>query len=129
VRGVIEYLTDVQGLRAEQLDGFFVGWPSPPSAERHLALLRGSTHAVVAVDGARVVGFATVLSDGVLMASIPLLEVLPGHQGSGIGRTLVETAVSLVDGLYQVQLCCDDDVRPFYEALGFQRVDGMVRRL
>ena len=126
---MIEFRTSVEGLRPDQLDGFFVGWPSPPSPERHLALLRGSTHAVVAMDGDRVVGFVTVLSDGVVMASIPLLEVLPGHQGRGIGRELVEAAVSLVDGLYQVQLCCDDDVRPFYEGLGFQRVNGMVRRL
>ena len=126
---MIDYRTDVDGLRPEQLHGFFVGWPAPPSPERHLALLRGSTHAVVALDGDQVVGFVTVLSDGVVMASIPLLEVLPGHQGRGIGRELVEAAVSLVDGLYQVQLCCDDDVRPFYEELGFQRVNGMVRRL
>ncbi|HWO61576.1 MAG TPA: GNAT family N-acetyltransferase [Umezawaea sp.] len=126
---MIEFRTSVEGLRPDQLDGFFVGWPSPPSPERHLALLRGSTHAVVALDGDRVVGFVTVLSDGVLMASIPLLEVLPGHQGRGIGRELVEVAVSLVGELYQVQLCCDDDVRPFYEKLGFLRVNGMVRRL
>ena len=126
---MIEFRTSVEGLRPDQLDGFFVGWPSPPSPERHLALLRGSTHSVVALDGDRVVGFVTVLSDGVLMASIPLLEVLPGHQGRGIGRELVEVAVSLVGELYQVQLCCDDDGRPFYEKLGFLRVNGMVRRL
>ncbi|HEX6343624.1 GNAT family N-acetyltransferase [Umezawaea sp.] len=126
---MIEYRTAVDGLRPEQLRGFFVGWPAPPSPERHLALLRGSTHAVVALDGDRVVGFVTVLSDGVLMASVPLLEVLPEHQGRGVGRTLVETAVALVGELYQVQLCCDDDVRAFYRKLGFQRVDGMVLRL
>ena len=126
---MIGFRTSVDDLRPDQLAGFFVGWPSPPSPAWHLELLRGSRHAVVAVDGERVVGFVTVLSDGVLMASIPLLEVLPAYQGRGIGRTLVETAVSLVGGLYQVQLCCDDDVRPFYEELGFLRVNGMVLRL
>jgi ribosomal protein S18 acetylase RimI-like enzyme len=124
-----EYRTSADGLRPEQLSGFFVGWPSPPSPTQHLALLRGSRHAVVALDGDQVVGFVTVLSDGVLMASIPLLEVLPDHQGRGIGRKLVEAAVALVGELYQVQLCCDDDVRPFYEKLGFLKVNGMVRRL
>jgi GNAT superfamily N-acetyltransferase len=81
------------------------------------------------VEDGLVIGFVTVLSDGVLMASVPLLEVLPEHQGRGIGRTLMEVAISKVGELYQLQLCCDDDVRPFYERLGFQRVNGMVRRL
>lgn len=126
---MIDFRTSADGLRTEQLTGFFVGWPSPPSPAEHLALLHGSRHAVVALDGERAVGFVTVLSDGVLMASIPLLEVLPDYQGRGIGRTLVETAVALVGDLYQLQLCCDDDVRPFYEKLGFLKVNGMVRRL
>jgi GNAT superfamily N-acetyltransferase len=127
---MVDFLTSTEGITADQLrGGFFVGWPAPPSPEQHLAILHGSQHAVVALEHDQVIGFITVLSDGVLMASVPLLEVLPEHQGKGIGRALVEAAISLVGGLYQLQLCCDDDVRPFYERLGFQRVNGMVRRL
>jgi GNAT superfamily N-acetyltransferase len=127
---MVDFLTSADGVTADQLrGGFFVGWPSPPSPEQHLAVLKGSQHAAVAVEDGLVIGFVTVLSDGVLMASVPLLEVLPEHQGRGIGRTLMEVAISKVGELYQLQLCCDDDVRPFYERLGFQRVNGMVRRL
>ena len=34
-------------------------------------------------DAGRVVGFVTAISDGVLSAYIPLLEVLPEYQGAG----------------------------------------------
>ena len=30
--------------------------------------------------------------------------------------------------IYMVDVICDDDVLPFYEALGFQRAGGAVRR-
>jgi hypothetical protein len=30
--------------------------------------------------------------------------------------------------LYAIDLVCDDNVVPFYERLGFGRVNGMVRR-
>ena len=40
----------VEGLRADQLQGFFVGWPNPPSPETHLKLLTKSDEIVLAVD-------------------------------------------------------------------------------
>ena len=33
-----------------------------------------------------------------------------------------------VGELYMVDVMCNDDVLPFYEALGFQRAGGAVRR-
>ncbi|WP_218212220.1 GNAT family N-acetyltransferase, partial [Pseudomonas sp. 2822-15] len=75
----------------EMLQGFFVGWPNPPSSHTHLKLLEKSTHIVLAVDdeNEQVVGFITAISDGVLSAYIPLLEVLTEYQGRGIGKELV----------------------------------------
>lgn len=74
-------------VQEDMLHGFFVGWPRRPSARQHLPVLRGSYQSVVAIDDAhgRVVGFVNMLSDGVLTAFIPWLEVLPGYQGQGIG--------------------------------------------
>jgi len=38
----IEYAESLEAVEPAHLQGFFVGWPSPPSPERHVELLRGS---------------------------------------------------------------------------------------
>jgi ribosomal protein S18 acetylase RimI-like enzyme len=127
---VIVYETTLENVGPEDLAGFFVGWPSAPSPERHLELLRGSEHVVLAreSESERVVGFVTVVGDGVLSAFVPLLEVLPEHQGRGIGTELVRRALDLVGDRYMVDLLCDEGLTSFYERFGMQRVAGMALR-
>jgi ribosomal protein S18 acetylase RimI-like enzyme len=127
----LEYRTGSGGLTPEQLaSGFWVGWPVPPTLEQHLAMLQGAEVAVVAIDPSTdsVVGYVTVIGDGVLTGSIPLLEVLPGWQGRGIGSELVRRALEALGPRYMVDLVCDDDLVPFYERLGFRRHGAMIRR-
>jgi ribosomal protein S18 acetylase RimI-like enzyme len=121
---VIEYVTDPTGVGPEQLRGFFVGWPNPPSPVRHLEILCSSSHVVLAREGERVVGFITAISDGVISAYIPLLEVVPEYQGRGIGAELVRRLLAQLGDLYMVDLCCDEDVVGFYERLGLHRWDA-----
>jgi len=130
VRRVIAYETDVSGVRAEDLSGFFVGWPTSPSPDRHLALLRGSDHVVVARDSdtGGGVGFVSAHGDGVLSAYIPLLEVLPAYQSRGIGTELVRRLLELLEGHYMIDLACDEDLVPFYERFGMKRWVGMGLR-
>jgi len=128
---VITYRTDLAGITPSMLDGFFVGWPNPPSPETHLRLLAGSYAVVLATDDdtGQVVGFINAISDGVLAAFIPLLEVLPTYQGRGIGSELVSRLSDLLADFYGIDLLCDDDVVPFYDRLGFQRASaGMYVR-
>lgn len=125
---MILYHSDVQGLHDDALTGFFVGWPQAPTPEQLLAVLRGSYRAVVAVDGDRVVGFVTAVSDGVLTAFLPWLEVLPGHQGQGIGSSLLDRVLGELAHLYSVDLTCDPHLRGFYERHGFTALDAMGRR-
>jgi hypothetical protein len=47
------FLHDAHAIEPDALRAFFEGWPDPPSAERRLAALHGSTHAIVAVEGRR----------------------------------------------------------------------------
>lgn len=128
---MIVYAESAVGLRAEQLaGGFWVGWPNPPSPETHLRLLRGSDHIILALDDATdaVVGFITAVSDGVLCAYIPLLEVIPPYQVLGIGSELARRMLARLDNLYMIDLLCDPDVQPFYERLGLRRATGMMTR-
>ncbi len=120
----------LDGIEPAALDGgFWEHWPSHPSPERHLDLLRGSRAVALAVaaDGT-VVGFANAVGDGVLSAYIPLLEVLPEYRGRGIGTKLVRHLIDALEPCYMIDVACDDDVVPFYEQLGFQRGTAMLRR-
>lgn len=127
---MIEYVTALDDVEPGDLDGFFVGWPRRPSREAHLELLRRSERVVLAreIDSGQVVGFVSAVGDGVLSAFVPLLEVLPEHQGQGIGTELVRRVLELLEDRYMVDLCCDDDLVAFYERLGMRQVNGMALR-
>ncbi len=127
---MIEFRDNADGVTSSQLQGFFEGWPDPPSPETHLRLLRQSTHVVLAIDSetGQVVGFITAVSDRVLVAYIPLLEVLPAYQGRGIGSQLVRRMLQRLEHLYMIDLVCDAELEPFYEGLGMRRMPAMVVR-
>ena len=126
----IRFQDSLDGIESSQLQGFFVGWPHPPSPETHLRLLTGSDHVVLAIDPetGQVVGFVTALTDGVLSCFIPLLEVLPNYQGRGIGQALMTRMLDRLGHLPNVDLLCDPDVVPFYERFGMKPAGGMVLR-
>jgi ribosomal protein S18 acetylase RimI-like enzyme len=128
---MITYTDSLAGITPDRLrGGFFAGWPNPPSPETHLRLLTCSAHVELAMDDATgdVVGFITAISDGVLSAYIPLLEVLPAYQGRGIGSTLVRRMLERLRHLYMVDLLCDPDLQGFYARLGMRPATGMLVR-
>jgi GNAT superfamily N-acetyltransferase len=126
----IEYTTGLGGVEANHLRGFFQGWPSPPTTERHLDILRGSFRVVLAREQGEphVVGFVNALSDGVLSAFVPLLEVLPSYRGRGIGSELMRRLIDELGDLYAVDVVCDPELRPFYERFGMQPLLAMALR-
>ncbi len=124
----ITYTDKIDTLKQDQLRGFFAGWPSHPDPKAHLEILRGSYAVWIALDRNRCAGFINGLSDGVFYAHIPLLEVLPEYQGQGIGTELVRRMLRTLENMYAVDIVCDESVTPFYEAMGFDRCVGMVKR-
>jgi len=124
------YTNSLDTISADMLNGFFVNWPDPPDSATHLKLLENSSKVVMALDDEvnQVVGFITAISDNVLSAYIPFLEVLPEYQGKGIGKELVSRMLKELENMYMVDLCCDDDLVPFYEAFHMMSSNGMIIR-
>ncbi len=125
----IEFTESAEGVEPGDLEGFFDNWAEIPSADAHLRLLKGSTHIVLAMEGRQVVGFINAITDGVLNAHIPLLEVLPTHRGQGIGKELVRRMLLLLEPYYAVDLTCEPELRSFYSEAGLRALTSMcVRR-
>jgi ribosomal protein S18 acetylase RimI-like enzyme len=124
------YTSTFNNIAADMLKGFFIGWPNPPSPQTHLKMLEKSDYIVLAVEEERnrVVGFITAISDGVLSAYIPFLEVLPEYQNRGIGGELVKRMQDKLNGFYMIDLLCDESLQPYYEKLGMFKSQGMIYR-
>ncbi len=127
---MVRYTDSTNEVSAANLHGFFVGWPQPPSPETHLQILQNATHVVLAIedDTDQVVGFINAISDHILAAYIPLLEVLPDYQGRGIGSKLVRRMLKQLGDLYMIDIVCDPDLEKFYARFDFRSYHAMMRR-
>jgi GNAT superfamily N-acetyltransferase len=127
---MIRYTDSLVALSPTRLQGFCADWKTPPSPGRLFKALKGSSHVVLAIDEdtRRVIGYVNAVTDGLMCAFIPLLEVLPEYRGQGIGTELVRRLLERLREFYSVDLVCDDDLAPFYERFGLQRIGAMALR-
>lgn len=125
----VEYQTTLDDLHPGHPHGFFEGWPNPPTPQTLLRILHGSqARALARTPDGQVVGFVTALSDGVLSAYIPLLEVRPEWRGQGVASRLVESVMDALGDLYMIDTACDDSLVPFYQRFGMSRGKAMILR-
>lgn len=102
-------------------------WPSLPAS------LAGSTLGVVAVEDGTVVGMARVVGDGVKYFAVQDVAVLPGHQGRGVGRALLDRVLERIaeraPATAFVSLFATAEGGALYRAAGFATGDmvGMTR--
>jgi len=75
-----------------------------------------------------VAGFITAISDGVLSAYIPFLEVLPEYKNRGIGKELVRRMLLKLKKAYMIDLVCDADLQKFYKKFNMFPAVAMIKR-
>ncbi len=122
-------LTEVQ--RIPDVNHFFIGWPNRPSQAQFEQLLRNADLVTLAVDNATqtVIGFATAITDHVLSAYIPLIEVHPDYQDMSVGTAMINNLLQRLSSLYMIDLVCDESLVPYYTRFGMKRGIAMsIRR-
>ncbi|MBY5023696.1 GNAT family N-acetyltransferase [Streptococcus suis] len=89
--------------------------------------LEHSLLVLAAFDGDRLVGLLRAVGDGYSIVFIQDILVLPTYQRQGIGRHLLEQAITHFPDIYQLHLLTDntEKTRSFYEELGFTAVESL----
>ena len=138
-------LADVDRGLPEALDGLSPGAASAPRGAVRAAMaeiLSNPNHVVmVAVEEEAgggeesVIGASTLLVEPKLIhgggraGHIEDVSVLGAAQGRGVGAALVRACLAEAErrGCYKTILDCTDDIRPFYEKIGFVRHASEMR--
>ena len=76
----------------------------------------------------KLAGYITALSDGVLAAYIPFLEVEKTYKHNGVGHTLISKMLEQLNHLYVIDLVCDKELAGFYIGAGFKPRHAMIKR-
>jgi ribosomal protein S18 acetylase RimI-like enzyme len=99
-----------------------VGWSAYTEDIQGLVLaLSQSTYVAFHVQDNKVVGLVRSLSDGVSIHFLQDVLVLPEYQGKGIGRALINSALSKFEKCRTHLLMTDDEEKQlkFYKSLGY----------
>ena len=126
----IQFKNTNDGLRGYNVGNFFAEWPEKPNKEVLLKTIEGSDYVVLAIDTDThsIIGYITAISDGVMSAYIPFLEVDAAYQKMGIGHKLVNLILEQLDHLYMIDLICDKNLAGFYKEAGMESWHGMIKR-
>jgi len=103
-----------------------VGWKKLSQTQAKKAL-DNSLFTVVAIDDAtgEVLGMGRIVGDGAVICYVQDLVIIPGHQGKGVGRVIVNRLIDFVKSIQEdgteimLALMCAKGREAFYEKMGF----------
>ncbi|MBQ8961837.1 MAG: GNAT family N-acetyltransferase [Ruminococcus sp.] len=110
-------------------------WDGAPSIEQAELAMKNSLFRVTVFDGDKPVAMARMIGDLGLCCYIKDVIVLPGYQGKGIGRILMEELIGFVRShgvpgtAVSAELCAMPDKMPFYAKFGFSANEAQRMRL
>jgi predicted N-acetyltransferase YhbS len=77
----------------------------------------------IAFDGGKVVAAGRAVADGVDCSYLCDIVVHPAHQGTGLGKELIQRLIALSEGHRKIILYAVPGREPFYEKFGFRRMN------
>ena len=96
------------------------GWEHRIGDDAWFAQLLASSQALVAVEGAFVVGFARAVTDGLSNGYLSMVVISPNRRRQGLGSRLVREIVGVNPGVTWVLRASRPGAREFFETLGFR---------
>lgn len=82
-----------------------------------------SMYTCIAVDGGKIVAAGRALADGVDCSYLCDIVVHPAHQGTGLGKALIQRLIDLSQGHRKIILYAVPGREPLYEKFGFRRMN------
>ncbi|MBR4162220.1 MAG: GNAT family N-acetyltransferase [Solobacterium sp.] len=123
---VITY-KEIREFKEEDLKQLFlsVNWESGKYPDKLVKAMHNSTHVISAWDEERLVGLVRGLDNGVTVAFLHYLLVVPAYQGMHIGEELMHRILRYYDDLLYIKIMpSDPKTIPFYEKFGFKQYDN-----
>lgn len=119
----IDWTDDRAGVDWHELEALYRAAPLGNNSADDLEVVFGnSMFCCFARDNGRLVGAGRVLADGRDCAYLCDVAVLPSHQGTGLGKQIVERLLAKSQGHTKIILYAVAGREPFYSKFGFLRM-------
>jgi ribosomal protein S18 acetylase RimI-like enzyme len=116
----ITWHTDTDGIDWIELEHLYRVAPLGSKSAAHLQTVFGNSRFVCLVrEDGRIVAAGRALADGADCSYVCDVAVLPAHQGSGLGRQVVQRLVDASRGHKKIILYSVPGKEGFYKKLGF----------
>lgn len=122
--GDYRWVDDVGGVDLKELSNLYRIAPLGDKPPEALATVFGNSMFTCFVyAGTALVGAGRALADGLDCAYIADVAVHPEHQGRGLGTAIIRRLLAAADGHKKIILYANPGAEPFYDRLGFLRMN------
>jgi len=119
----LEWKRTTAGVDWHELAALYRAAPLGDKTPQHLqTVFSNSMFKCFAYENSRLVGAGRALADGADCSYICDVAVLPGHQGTGLGKQIVSRLVEASRGHKKIILYAVPGKEPFYRKVGFLRM-------